>query len=73
MNGIKNMKSYQDRVIEEKQELDKKASKLSSFIGYNPIFENLNQVEQELMREQCEIMWEYSEILGQRIAAFPKV
>ncbi|SHJ08160.1 crAss001_48 related protein [Cycloclasticus pugetii] len=24
----------------------------------------------ERMKEQCEIMWQYSEILGKRIAAF---
>lgn len=61
---------HQQRVVDEKAELDDKATKLSEFIGTNPIFETLDPAEQERMKEQCEIMWQYSEILGKRIAAF---
>ncbi len=64
------MQEYQKRIIEEKVELDKRAAKLSKFIGLNPLFDGIDPDEQERMREQCETMWEYSEILGQRIAAF---
>ena len=64
------MEPYQQRVIEEKEELDKKARALSDFIGLNDKFDDLDIEEQERMKEQCEIMWEYSEILGKRIAAF---
>ena len=64
------MEPYQQRVIEEKEELDKKARALSDFIGLNDKFDDLDSEEQERMKEQCEIMWEYSEILGKRIAAF---
>lgn len=61
---------HQQRVIEEKRELDAKATALSNFIGLNKTFETLDATEKERLREQCEIMWKYSEILGARIAAF---
>ena len=61
---------HQQRVIDEKNELDDKATKLSQFIGTNPTFKTIDAEEQERMKEQCEIMWQYSEILAKRIAAF---
>jgi len=66
------MLPYQQRVVDEKAELDTKAKALSNFIGLNPAFESIDPEEQERMKEQCEIMWEYSEVLGKRIAAFAK-
>ena len=65
------MPPHQQRVINEKRELDDRAMKLSDFIGLNATFATLDAAEQERMKEQCKIMWEYSEILGKRIAAFP--
>jgi len=64
------MQPYQQRVVDEKAELDIKAKALSEFIGNNAAFLKIDLEEQERMKEQCEIMWQYSEILGQRIAAF---
>lgn len=64
------MKPYQQRLVDEKAELDKKAKALSDFIGLNDEFEKIDPDEQERMKEQCEIMWQYSEILGARISAF---
>lgn len=64
------MQPHQQRVIDEKTELDKKAKALSEFIGHSPTFEKLDPAEQERLREQNDIMWLYSEILGARIAAF---
>lgn len=64
------MQPHQLRVIEEKTELDKKAKALSDFIGNSPVFETLDSAEQERLKEQNDIMWQYSEILGARIAAF---
>lgn len=61
---------HQQRVVTEKAELDTKATALSEFIGNSPIFNTLDPAEQERLREQCEVMWQYSEILGARIAAF---
>ena len=54
----------------EKEELDKKAIALSEFIGHSPAFDLLDPVEQERLKVQNDIMWQYSEILGARIAAF---
>ena len=64
------MQPHQQRVIDEKADLDARAAKLSEFIGLNPFFEKLDPQEQERMKIQNDIMWQYSEILGQRIAAF---
>jgi hypothetical protein len=61
---------HQQRVVDEKTELDKKASALSQFIGYSFIFTQLDGAEQERLREQNDVMWQYSEILGARIKAF---
>lgn len=61
---------HQQRVIEEKRELDAKATALSNFIDLNSTFSTIDKIQQDLLREQCEVMWQYSEILGKRIAAF---
>ena len=64
------LQPHQRRVVIEKEELDKKATDLSNFIGTSPIFDTLDPAEQERLREQNDVMWQYSEILGARIAAF---
>lgn len=64
------MQPHQFRVVEEKTELDTKATALSNFIGHSPLFETLDAAEQERLKVQNDIMWQYSEILGARIAAF---
>ena len=61
---------HQERVVTEKNELDEKAKALSSFIGSSDVFAKLDTAEQERLKEQNDIMWRYSEILGKRIAAF---
>lgn len=64
------MEPHQQRVVDEKQELDERAAKLSDFIGNNPLFEAIDPEEQERMKLQNDIMWQLSEVLGQRISAF---
>ena len=64
------MQPHQKRVVQEKAELDIKAKALSEFIGTNPVFDTIDPDEQERLKEQCEIMWQYSEILGARIDHF---
>jgi hypothetical protein len=64
------MEPHQERVVAEKAELDKKARALSQFIGNSPVFDTLDLAEQGRLREQNDVMWRYSEILGARIAAF---
>lgn len=63
------MKPHQERVIEEKRELDSKLTKLSAFIG-GETFKTLDADEQQRMHAQARAMQDYSEILGERIAAF---
>jgi len=64
------LQPHQQRVVDEKSELDKKATALSNFIGTSPIFDTIDPAEQERLKEQNYVMWRYSEILGARIAAF---
>jgi hypothetical protein len=64
------LQPHQQRVIDEKTEFDKKAHSLSQFIGHSAIFDTIDLAEQERLKEQNDIMWQYSEILGARIAAF---
>lgn len=64
------LQPHQQRVVDEKTELDKKATALSQFIGNSPIFGTLDTAEQERLKEQNDVMWQYSEILGARIAVF---
>jgi hypothetical protein len=65
------MAPYQQRVIDEKRELDARTRKLSVFIESSAQFIMLDVAEQERMRKQCELMCEYSKTLGERIEAFP--
>jgi hypothetical protein len=64
------LQPHQQRVVDEKVELDKKAHALSEFIGHNPTFDTLDPEEQGRLKEQNDIMWQYSEILGKRIKRF---
>ena len=64
------MQPYQQRVVDEKSELDEKSTKLGEFIESSPIFSGLPDDEKERLVRQKSCMSEYSEILGERIAAF---
>ncbi len=64
------LQPHQERVVTEKSELDEKAKNLSNFIGYSDIFNDLGDSEKEMLKEQNDIMWQYSEILGKRIDTF---
>jgi len=63
------MEPHQQRVVEEKTELDDKRSKLLSFFNTD-LFRGLDQAEKDRLRTQHGIMGIYSDILNQRIAAF---
>lgn len=67
------MQPHQERVFTEKHELDEKIEKLRLFI-YQPdtAFASIDSAEQDRLKNQYHIMAAYSEILGQRIAAFEK-
>ena len=61
MSTTTQLQPHQQRVVDEKAELDTKAAALSNFIGENPIFATIDAAEQERLKEQCELMWQYSE------------
>jgi len=60
---------HQQRVIDEKRELDERAGKLRSFFG-TAIFGTLDDAEQQRLQQQAAVMATYSDILEERIAAF---
>ena len=60
---------HQQRVVDEKKELDEKREKLGVFKGTD-FFASLPWQEQERLNTQAHIMTMYSAVLGERIAAF---
>ena len=68
------MQAHQQRVVDEKQELDGKLEKLLAFIdsGNGKIFSGLATEERQRLTTQARIMREYSDVLDDRISAFPR-
>lgn len=66
------MHEYQKRVVEEKEELDKKIASLEKFVtrGNNEVYDKLPREEQGRLIAQLQAMMLYSKILGYRIEAF---
>lgn len=64
------MQPYQQRVVQEKQELDDKITNLDKFM-LTDIFHNLPAEEQDRLTRQFDVMKDYTAILTERIAAFP--
>ncbi len=65
------LQPHQQRVVDEKTELDARIDKLNAFIATSLIFVGLDPAERERLREQLKHMKAYSAVLGERIAAFP--
>ena len=63
------MEDFQQRVVTEKEELDDKISKLSTFLT-GEVFSALDEEEQERLERQYSIMNEYSDVLAERIEEF---
>lgn len=63
------MKDFQQRVIDEKEELDERLAKLCAF-GRSDQFSALSDEEQGRLNRQHSIMEDYSAILDERIKAF---
>ena len=63
------MEAYQQRVVDEKTELDTKLNKLATFLN-TTTFEALPSAEQRRLWLQEIFMRQYSQILGERIGAF---
>ena len=64
------MQPHQQRVVDEKKDLDEKLDKLKAFIETSPTFKSLPADERGRLGKQYDVMAEYSSILSQRIAAF---
>jgi len=63
------MEDFQQRVVDEKEELDGKIERLDAFAN-GDVFGTLPAEEQERMSRQLQIMRDYSSVLDERIAAF---
>ena len=63
---------HQQRVVEEKRELDEKIAKLTAFLNSAAITQ-VSLAEARRMSRQHGHMLGYSVMLGQRIAAFEEV
>jgi|WetSurSiteA1Bulk_404760.scaffolds.fasta_scaffold00513_20 hypothetical protein len=61
--------SYQERVKEEREELNTRITKLCYFI-HSDSFLGLAETKQELLERQLYVMMEYSKILKERIGLF---
>lgn len=63
------MEAYQERVLEERQQLVDKFDKLTSFLKGN-IFHTLPSDEQDRLTRQHGIMEQYANVLAERIVNF---
>ena len=61
------MDDYKSRLRKELEDLNFKIKKLNNFIEKNDIFKTIDLEEQELLKEQREIMSKYANILRKRI------
>lgn len=64
---------YQARIVTEQKELGDRIFKLNEFILFSSIFRELSMDEQTRIKVQEFHMMKYWRILGDRIAAFPKL
>jgi hypothetical protein len=67
---VSNIPPHQQRVLDEKRELDEKRGKLTAF-QVTPLFASLPGEERDRLVRQLAAMTTYSDILSDRIAAFP--
>ncbi len=69
---MSDLQPHQQRVVDEKTELDEKLNKLHAFIfgNGNELFVGLPHAEQNRLARQLQVMGEYSKILSERIEAF---
>lgn len=63
------LQPHQQRVVDEKHELDTRILKLRCFL-LTPIFQSLDAAEQKRLERQAVAMGGYSQILSERINAF---
>lgn len=63
------LQPHQQRVVDEKRELDGRIEKLNAFFRTSA-FHGLDDAEQRRLSRQAGIMMQYSNVLAERIAAF---
>jgi hypothetical protein len=63
------MTPHQERVVQEKKDLDEKIEKLKTFTG-GTVYPNLDAIDQFLLSDQLTYMEGYSRTLGHRIGRF---
>lgn len=63
------MKPHEERVVQEKKDLDEKLTKLQTFVD-GPVFSQIAPQDRDLLLRQRSHMRKYSEVLGLRIARF---
>ena len=61
---------HQQRVLDEKQDLDLRIARLDEFMRRNPTFPTLDAAERDRLEIQLDMMRDLSGILGERIDAF---
>ena len=66
----RNMEAYQERVVQEKKELDEKISKLNIFLQSDDIDSKVDIQEKSRLVSQLCAMTIYSNLLFERIANF---
>jgi butyrate kinase len=65
----KKIKDFQQRVIDEKRELDEKLARLNAFVISQHSLDTVGEMEQYRLKKQRKIMEDYSDILSKRISA----
>lgn len=63
--------AYQSEIVEEKSALDAKIAALEEFVASDPVFVDLPQNEQFLIRSELDYRKSLSAIMAQRISFFP--
>lgn len=64
------LKPHEERIVQEKADLDEKLSKLRAFMCDEQKFLALKSEDQWLLRMQLEAMDQYSRVLGLRVTRF---
>jgi hypothetical protein len=70
MSDAKTLAPHQQRVVDEKEELDTRARALAAFFS-SQTYAGLPSAERARLVRQLALQIELSNVLGERIAAFP--
>jgi len=70
MKERENYLPHQQRVVDEKKELELRIADLEHFVNYNDIFNSLSEMNQRLLLMQLKTMKTYCDIIGARISLF---